>query len=298
MRFNRLAASAILALAVLLGASSSAVAPSGGLGPPDGGVAGATSPASPATTRPSAVSTTPGSPEPSPTALLAGPPRAKPTPLPSPTLPTGYAWPLRRATITQYFDYNPQGLIVLGGRRVHPGIDLATHCGDTVHTAHGGTVLYAGRQFDPYLGYATSIEPYFAQVERIHLSWMEFPIVIVIDDGNGFRSVYGHLRAVTVEAGQQVEAGDPIGWEGATGRATGCHLHYELFDTAAPFVPLPDFLVEKWHLPPYIRMRLDPLTVLPADAPGAGRRVRWIPAPADPPRYVAPHEKLPDHLPG
>ncbi|MGM1428877.1 M23 family metallopeptidase [Sphingobacterium lactis] len=48
-----------------------------------------------------------------------------------------------------------------------------------------------------------------------------------IDHGDVL-SVYGHLSRITVEAGQQLTAGYPIGMTGSTGRATGEHLHFSI----------------------------------------------------------------------
>ena len=58
---------------------------------------------------------------------------------------------------------------------------------------------------------------------------MTLPIVVVIDDGNGYRSIYAHFGKIVVKAGQVVKAGTLLGYEGRTGHATGCHLHYGLF---------------------------------------------------------------------
>ena len=59
--------------------------------------------------------------------------------------------------------------------------------------------------------------------------WATLPIVVVIDDGNGYRSIYAHFGKIIVKKGRRVKAGKLIGYEGATGRASGCHLHYGLF---------------------------------------------------------------------
>ena len=57
--------------------------------------------------------------------------------------------------------------------------------------------------------------------------------MVVIDDGNGYRSVYAHFGKVKVQRRRQVvHAGQLLGFEGATGHATGCHLHYGLFSPA------------------------------------------------------------------
>jgi murein DD-endopeptidase MepM/ murein hydrolase activator NlpD len=49
-----------------------------------------------------------------------------------------------------------------------------------------------------------------------------------ISHGNGIVSVYAHLSAINVSAGQQAGKGDVIGRVGSTGQSTGPHLHYEV----------------------------------------------------------------------
>lgn len=51
---------------------------------------------------------------------------------------------------------------------------------------------------------------------------------VVIDHGNGFLTLYGHLTQATVEIGDKVKKGDEIGLMGSTGYSTGTHLHFEL----------------------------------------------------------------------
>lgn len=51
---------------------------------------------------------------------------------------------------------------------------------------------------------------------------------VVINHGNGLKSIYGHLSEISVKFGDSVNAGDLIGLVGSTGRSTGPHLHYEI----------------------------------------------------------------------
>jgi murein DD-endopeptidase MepM/ murein hydrolase activator NlpD len=51
---------------------------------------------------------------------------------------------------------------------------------------------------------------------------------VIIDHGLGVYSSYYHLSEITVQVGQNVDPGDPIGKVGSTGLSTGCHLHWEI----------------------------------------------------------------------
>ena len=89
------------------------------------------------------------------------------------------------------------------GRRMHSGIDLKLQTGDTVRSAFSGKVRiksYERRGYGYYL---------------------------VIRHQNGLETVYGHLSKFLVSENEIVQAGQPIGLGGNTGRSTGSHLHFE-----------------------------------------------------------------------
>lgn len=64
-----------------------------------------------------------------------------------------------------------------------------------------------------------------------------YGITVEVDHGYGFKSRYSHLRQALVEEGQIVSAGQRVGLMGATGRATGVHLHYEVLFNDEPLNP-------------------------------------------------------------
>jgi murein DD-endopeptidase MepM/ murein hydrolase activator NlpD len=195
----------------------------------------------------------------------AGPDPAGSTPdAPWPSTLHGYQWPLPRGRLTQPFGPTVVASRVVGGEPFHDGIDLATFCGDRVVAAHDGVVLAAGRRFDQFIGYDGSLARYFERIERRKL-WMTLPIVVVIDDGNGYRSLYAHFSRVTVKPGRHVRAGQLLGFEGATGNASGCHVHYGLFSPLEiDRIAIRRDLVRRWKLPATEIARIDPLSVLPA----------------------------------
>jgi murein DD-endopeptidase MepM/ murein hydrolase activator NlpD len=66
-----------------------------------------------------------------------------------------------------------------------------------------------------------------------------YGISVTVDVGDGLTVLYAHLSAVTVHAGEEVAAGQQVGVEGQTGRATTAHLHYEIRDHGRPISPVP-----------------------------------------------------------
>lgn len=90
------------------------------------------------------------------------------------------------------------------GNRFHPGIDFPAPTGTAVFAARAGRVTWAGWRAD---GYGNEVS---------------------IAHRNGVRSMYAHLSRVLVARGRYVSAGTLIGRVGATGLATGPHLHFEV----------------------------------------------------------------------
>jgi murein DD-endopeptidase MepM/ murein hydrolase activator NlpD len=182
---------------------------------------------------------------------------------PRPAELTGYVWPLKRGRITLPFKDIPGGTRIRDGKLMHDGLDMATFCGDRVNAAHDGVVLAAGRHFDEFVGWIGDLGPYYRILDRKQL-WDDLPLVVVIDDGNGYRSIYAHFSKVSVRAGDVVKAGQRIGFEGATGHASGCHVHYGLFSPLETdtFGVRKDIL-KRLRLPKLEIARIDPLLVLP-----------------------------------
>jgi murein DD-endopeptidase MepM/ murein hydrolase activator NlpD len=106
-----------------------------------------------------------------------------------------FVWPANKHYLSG-FDYAPNAN--------HWGIDIAGNEGEGVYATDAGVVVYAG--WNNY-GYGN---------------------MIMVDHGNNFQSLYGHLSAINVVCGQSVGQGDVIGAIGSTGRSTGAHLHFEI----------------------------------------------------------------------
>lgn len=191
----------------------------------------------------------------------------------------GYVWPIAHPRLTLPFGPSVWGSRVVDGEQFHDGVDLATFCGDQIMAVHDGKVIAAGRHYDEFIGWVGDLDPYFRRLDQKGL-WMTLPIVVVIDDGNGYRSVYAHFGKITVKRGQAVKAGQLIGYEGATGRASGCHLHLSVFSPLerGTMEVRPD-IAQRMKFPPRVIARIDPLLLLP---PKAGINAPATPKPQTP----------------
>ncbi len=257
-RWRRLAPVLIGAVAIVgIGAVASRLPSHPGAYPDPGLVAAATGSPTPST-----------SDEVAPSDAARSTPSPLPTPTPIPTAPLvanliGYQWPLPHGRLTQPFGPSRWGSGVVDGEPFHDGIDLATFCGDRIVAAHDGVILVASRRYADYIGWIGKLDPYKARLDEKRL-WGTLPIVVVIDDGNGYRSIYAHFSKVEVKRGDTVAAGDFLGYEGMTGHASGCHLHYGLFSPleTATF-GMEAAIAKRMQLPLVQIARIDPLLVLP-----------------------------------
>jgi murein DD-endopeptidase MepM/ murein hydrolase activator NlpD len=102
------------------------------------------------------------------------------------------------------------------GARMHTGLDYPAPSGTPVVAARTGVVTVA-RWLD---GYGNTV---------------------AIRHKLGASTLYAHLSAILVRSGERVAAGQPVGRVGATGSATGPHLHFELRVRGAAIDPLPAF---------------------------------------------------------
>lgn len=176
---------------------------------------------------------------------------------------TGYQWPLTNAVIALGYGPGKGAAFSVDGQRFHDGIDLASNCGDPIVAAHSGVVAAVGRRYEEAAGWLGELADYFERLDRDD-AWKEVAIGVVIDDGNGYRSIYAHFKEVVVAVGERVTAGQLLGSEGKTGDAASCQLHYAIFsphETAS--IRLVKRIADRTSLPDRAIARIDPLLVLP-----------------------------------
>lgn len=123
-----------------------------------------------------------------------------------------YYWPLAGGHFTSFFGgrISPFG----AARDFHTGVDLADATGTPIYAAADGRVVNCG-----YSG------GYGLSAKIVH--------------SYGFQTLYGHMSSLYVSCGAYVRKGQMIGRVGATGRATGPHLHYEVRIMDHPVNPMP-----------------------------------------------------------
>ena len=131
--------------------------------------------------------------------------------------------------------------------RAHTGTDFAAPKGTRVLAVADGHVVFAGWRN----GYGNTVE---------------------IRHGGGVSTLYGHLSgfAAGIRAGTRVKQGDPIAFVGATGWATGPHLHYEFKIAGIQQDPMKVALPKATPVPARLRARFD------VEAAGAGARIEMV----------------------
>ena len=201
----------------------------------------------------------------------------------------GYRWPVRGGLIARYYEAHSKGDFEIDGERMHDGIVITWFEGAPVKAAHKGRVVAAGRDWaysvgfmgdpddvdDIYADYAPIDDP--KKARKSSKPW--FPKGVVIDDGNGYYSVYTEVKDLLVKEGDTVKAGQPIGRMSQT---EGMQMvRYRLVRM--------DGLPMKVHksarargYPDYAAERVDPLAVLKTDAGKMPLLKRKVPK--DPPR--------------
>lgn len=99
---------------------------------------------------------------------------------------------------------SPYGLRFRGmSPDIHPGVDIAAPEGAPIRAMKPGTVVFAGTMS----GYG---------------------LTVILEHGRGLRTLYAHMSALDVQAGQVLNGRDVIGRVGRTGNATAPHLHFEV----------------------------------------------------------------------
>ena len=104
--------------------------------------------------------------------------------------------------ISSYFGYRPDPIYKI--EKFHSGMDFSANLGTEAYATGDGVV------FD---------------VERNEWGYGN---MVILDHGYGYKTRYAHLLKPAVRKGQKVKRGQVIGYIGATGKATGVHLHYEV----------------------------------------------------------------------
>jgi murein DD-endopeptidase MepM/ murein hydrolase activator NlpD len=125
--------------------------------------------------------------------------------------PGGLRWPETGYHITQFFGPTTFALeppLYYQGHyyaHFHTGLDMAVGCGTPIYASGNGTVAASGQPLAPY----------------------DSGFGVILNHGGGLQTWYWHLQPrVVVFPGQHVTGGQLIGYEGSTGFATGCHLHF------------------------------------------------------------------------
>lgn len=97
--------------------------------------------------------------------------------------------------------------------------------------------MHAGLDFAAPIGtpiYATAD----GKIEKAENSATGYGNHVVIDNGFGYETLFGHMVRIKAHVGEKVKRGQVIGWVGSTGKSTGPHCHYEVHKNGTPVDPI------------------------------------------------------------
>jgi murein DD-endopeptidase MepM/ murein hydrolase activator NlpD len=187
----------------------------------------------------------------------------------SPDKLRGYRWPVRGGEIAAYYGPDKAGDFLVEGVRVNDGMVITWFPGAVVKAAHKGTVVAAGRDWAESAGFDGTLDRLYKRYASItdakaakKSDKPPFPVGIVIDDGNGYYSIYTELKDVLVEQGAKVKAGQPIGHMSAHKTYM---VRYRLVRMDGPLMKTSESARLRGY-PDYARERVDPLVVLSTTA--------------------------------
>ena len=124
-----------------------------------------------------------------------------------------------RGRLTSRYGYRPK----FG--RMHKGIDVSLHIGDTVRVALPGVVSKVAYEAKGYGNY------------------------VVVSHADGYETRYAHMTRAIVAPGQSVKPGQAVGLGGSTGNSTGPHLHFEIRCNGQALDPLTCFGLSEIYKP-------------------------------------------------
>jgi murein DD-endopeptidase MepM/ murein hydrolase activator NlpD len=99
-----------------------------------------------------------------------------------------------------------------GEGAMHTGVDISAPMGTPIKATADGIVMFANWNS----GYGRCV---------------------IVDHGNGYQTLYGHMSHIDVIDGQEIRQGEVVGLVGSTGRSTGTHVHYEVHSHSMPINP-------------------------------------------------------------
>jgi murein DD-endopeptidase MepM/ murein hydrolase activator NlpD len=99
-------------------------------------------------------------------------------------------------------------------QKFHAGLDFAAPQGTPIYATADGTVSEASSSEGGYGNH------------------------VIINHGNGYETLFGHMVRMKVASGAKVKRGEVIGWVGSTGKSTGPHCHYEVHKNGEKIDPV------------------------------------------------------------